>query len=112
MQHESSITHRQNLANGLTVKWERFTGHTDSDWSVVCYDDESRWLFTNSDAEQIRLLGEVSDGLNKSEILTSETGAIIALYSGYPEVFESGEAWIDSLPDADKQEAETVLMTA
>lgn len=109
MQHESSITHRKNLEAGLTVLWERFTGHTDSDWSVVCYSDGSRWFFDNGGAEQLTLLGEVSDGLNKAEILANSIGAIIALYGSEPQVFESREAWMESLSESDKAEAESII---
>lgn len=112
LQHESSITHRNNLKSGLNVVWERFTGHTDSDWSVVCYSNGSRWFFDNGGAEQLTLLGEVSDGLNKAEILENSIGAIIALYQAGPQSFESREAWIESLSEFDKPEAEALLANA
>lgn len=95
-QHESSITHRKNIESGLTVRWFRFTGNTDSDISVVCYSDGSRWLFDNAGATKLELLGEVSDGLNKAEILEMDGGVIVALYSDGIQFFSDREAWISS----------------
>lgn len=111
MQHESSITHRKNLETGLTVEWFRTTGfqRTDDNWSVVCYSDGSRWIFTNGYAEQITLIGEVKDGLNKSEILQTDSGSIVALYSEGPQMFEGREAWVESLAEFDKPEAKHLL---
>lgn len=109
MQHESSITHRNNLQSGLTINWERSTGNTDTDWSVVCYSDGSRWLFDNGSAQTLTLLGEVSDGLNRAEILENENGAIIALYQDGPQSFEDREAWLESLSESDKSEAAAIL---
>lgn len=109
MQHETSIQHKQNIESGLTVEWFRTSGDTDKDFSVVCYSDQSRWMFDNGSAEQLTLLGEVSDGLGKAEILKTETGAIIALYQDGPQAFEDSEAWIESMPEVDKSEAKNLL---
>jgi hypothetical protein len=109
MQHETSATHRTNLKAGLKVAWYRFTGNTDADWSVVCYSDKSRWLFDNASAEKLTLLGEVADGLNKAEILETDNGAIIALYSAEPKQFSNRESWLDSLGNFDREQAENLL---
>lgn len=82
MQFESSITHRKHLDNGLTVAWYRTNGSGDNEWDVVSYSDDSRWLFDNGSAEQLVLLGEVSDGLGKAEVLRTGSGSIIFVRGG------------------------------
>ena len=109
MQHETSIQHRKNLETGLTVHWVRSTGSTDADWSVVRYNDGSRWLFTNDSAELVNFLGDVSDGLNTAEILETDNGAIIALYGAGPEMFQDRDEWFESLSESDKPEADKML---
>ena len=111
MQNENSITHRQNLEAGLTVQWVRTSAQDSPDktWDVVCYSDESRWVFENASAEKLTLLGAVSDGLNTCEILQTSNGAIIATYAGGIQSFSDREAWVDSLPNSDKAEAESML---
>ena len=111
MQNESSITHRKHLSAGLTVQWVRSSAQDSPDqtWDVVCYSDESRWVIDNESAEELTLLGCVSDGLNTCEILESGNGAIIALYAGGIQSFSDREAWVESLPDSDKSEAEAMI---
>ena len=111
MQNESSITHRKNLQSGLTVKWIRTSSQDapDKTWDVVCYSDESRWLFDNASGCKLTLLGAVRDGLNTAEILETDGGAIIALYAGGIECFSDREAWIESLPNIDRTQAESML---
>ena len=111
MQYESSSTNRSNLASGLKIQWTR-THHDstpDKIWEVVCYSDESRWLFDNSSAEEITLLGEVRDGLNTAEILETDCGAIIALYADGIEAWADREAWMESMPTTDRPDAERML---
>ena len=93
-----------NLEAGLKVVWER----TADDWFVVRYSDGSRWLF-DDDAQTLELLGTVSDGLAEAEILETDNGAIIALYSDGPQAFADREAWIESLSEIDKKEAARIL---
>lgn len=112
MQHESSITHRKNIESGLSVLWERSTGESDSDWSVVCYSDDSRWLFDNAGAQKLFLIGTISDGAGEAEILETDSGAIIALYGAGPESFADRATWLSSLSEADKPEAESILQNA
>lgn len=109
MQHETSIAHAQNLKSGLKVSWVRSNGNGDNAFDVVAYTDGSRWVFDNGSAERVTLLGEVSDGITKAEVLESSTGAIIALYSSDVEAFADREQWIESLAESDKAAATALL---
>lgn len=124
MQHLESHIHQKNLNLGLTVEWVRaryigkhglMTGRhpgcseDDTEWVVVCYSNGWRWLFDDCFAEMLTLLGTVKDGLNRSEILEASGGVIIALYDDGARAFHDRQAWLDSMPDADTPEAETLL---
>ena len=114
MQNESSITHRRHIEEGLTVQWVRTSAQDSPErtWDVVCYSDGSRWLIDNASAEELTLLGEVSDGLKPCEILLTGNGAIVALYAGGIISFLGREEWIESIPQSDRPEAEAVLASA
>lgn len=111
MQNESSITHLKNIEAGLTVQWVRTSSDDSPDqmWDVVCYSDGSRWLVDNASAEKLTILGAVRDGLNRSEILETNNGAIIALYEAGIQGFSDRGEWVESLPNSDKPEAEKLL---
>lgn len=109
MQHESSITHTNNLHRGLTVAWVRTSGEGDNSFDIVAYNDGSRWVFDNASGEQVTLLGEISDGLAKAEILKGSTGSIIAIYVSKIQAFADADHWVESLAEIDKSEAEAIL---
>lgn len=111
MQYETSITHKNNLESGLTVKWCRNceATHKDDEWSVVCYSDESRWLIDNGSAEKLTLIGEISDGVGKCEILETSNGSIIALVNDDPQSWGSRDEWLESLSAFDRPEALALL---
>lgn len=110
-QFETSAQHRKNLERGLTVKWSRTSCQTrpDNTWSVVCYSDDSQWLFDNSGGVPITLLGALPDGLETCEVLETENGAILALYAGGIESFSDRETWLDSLTNSDRPAAVRLL---
>jgi hypothetical protein len=113
-QYETSVSHEKNTESGLTVVWNRnySADRNDECWSVVCYSDNSRWFFDNASGEQITLLGEVADGLNKAEILETNMGTIIALCGDEIQTFSDRESWLSSLCESDKPEAESLLLRA
>lgn len=91
------------------MEWERWTGETDQDWSVVHYSNGETWFFDNAIAERVELLGVVKDGLVESMVFETSTGSILALYSDGPQAFSDLEAWKASLSDSDLKDVAFLL---
>jgi hypothetical protein len=62
-------------------------------------------LFDKSSAEKLEVIGEISDGDTKSEIIISSSGVVFGMCQSGMQTFYDIETWVDSLADEYKKEA-------